>query len=101
MDYLQPNVRDIGGFTQAAKAAAIAQAFNVPLAMGGNYPHMNMHLHGGVQNGVRVEFHLQGWKCVEQLFDNAPGPVNGTLTLPTTPGLGFTPKAGILDLVVE
>jgi len=101
VDYLQPNVRDIGGFTQAAKAAAMAQAFNVPLAMGGNYPHMNMHLHGGVQNGGRVEFHWQGWKCVEQLFDNAPGPVNGRLTLPTAPGLGFTPKAGILDLAVE
>lgn len=101
VDYLQPNVRDIGGFTQAVKAAAMAQAFNVPLAMGGNYPHMNMHLHGGVPNGGRVEFHWQGWKCVEQLFDNAPGPVNGMLTLPTAPGLGFTPKDGILDLAVD
>lgn len=101
VDYLQPNVRDIGGFTQAVKAAAMAQAFNVPLAMGGNYPHMNMHLHGGVPNGGRVEFHWQGWKCVEQLFDNAPGPVNGMLTLPTAPGLGFTPKAGILELAVD
>jgi L-alanine-DL-glutamate epimerase-like enolase superfamily enzyme len=101
VDYLQPNVRDIGGFTQAAKAAAIAQAFNVPLAMGGNYPHMNMHLHGGVPNGGRVEFHWQGWKCVEQLFDGAPGPVKGMLTLPMAPGLGFTPKNGILGLAVE
>lgn len=101
VDYLQPNVRDIGGFTQGLKAAGIAQAFNIPLAMGGNYPHMNMHLHGGVPNGGRVEFHWQGWKCVEALFDNAPGPVQGTLTLPTAPGLGFTPKAGILDLAVD
>ncbi len=101
VDYLQPNVRDIGGYTQALKAAGIAQAFNVPLAMGGNYPHMNMHLHGGVPNGGRVEFHWQGWKCVEALFDNAPGPVNGTLTLPEAPGLGFTPKSGILDLATD
>ena len=43
VDYLQPNVRDIGGYTQGLKAAGIAQAFNVPLAMGGNYPHLNMH----------------------------------------------------------
>jgi L-alanine-DL-glutamate epimerase-like enolase superfamily enzyme len=69
--------------------------------MGGNYPHLNMHLHGGVPNGGRVEFHWQGWKCVEALFDNAPGPVNGHVTLPTGPGLGFTPKAGILDLAVD
>jgi len=101
VDYLQPNVRDIGGYTQGLKAAGIAQAFNVPLAMGGNYPHMNMHLHGGVPNGGRVEFHWQGWKCVDALFDNVPGPVRGTLTLPETPGLGFTPKAGILDLATD
>jgi L-alanine-DL-glutamate epimerase-like enolase superfamily enzyme len=101
VDYLQPNVRDIGGYTQGLKAAGIAQAFNVPLAMGGNYPHLNMHLHAGVPNGGRVEFHWQGWKCVETLFDNAPGPVKGTVTLPERPGLGFTPKAGILDLVTD
>ena len=101
VDYLQPNVRDIGGYTQGLKAAALAQAFNVPLAMGGNYPHLNMHLHAGVPNGGRVEFHWQGWKCIESTFDNAPGPVNGTVTLPTAPGLGFTPKSGILDLKVD
>ena len=101
VDYLQPNVRDIGGYTQGIKAAAVAQAFNVPLAMGGNYPHINMHLHAGVPNGGRIEFHWQGWKCIEATFDNAPGPVNGTVTLPTAPGLGFTPKAGILDLKVD
>jgi L-alanine-DL-glutamate epimerase-like enolase superfamily enzyme len=101
VDFLQPNVRDIGGYTQGLKAAALAQAFNVPLAMGGNYPHLNMHLHAGVPNGGRIEFHWQGWKCIESTFDNAPGPVNGTVTLPTAPGLGFTPKSGILDLKVD
>jgi hypothetical protein len=34
--------------TQGLEAAALAQAFNIPLAMGGDYPHMNMHLHGDV-----------------------------------------------------
>ena len=101
VDYLQPNVRDIGGYTQGLKAAAVAQAFNVPLAMGGNYPHLNMHLHAGVPNGGRIEFHWQGWKCIDATFDNAPGPVNGTVTLPAAPGLGFTPKSGILDLAVD
>lgn len=101
VDYLQPNVRDIGGYTQGLKAAALAQAFNIPLAMGGNYPHINMHLHGGVPNGGRVEFHWQGWKCVEALFDGAPAPLRGTVRLPVAPGLGFTPKPGILDLAVD
>jgi hypothetical protein len=38
---------------------------------------------------------------VDATFDNAPGPTNGTVTLPTAPGLGFTPKSGILELAVE
>lgn len=101
VDYLQPNVRDIGGYTQGIKAAAIAQAFNVPIVMGGNWPHLNMHLQAAVPNGGRVEYHWQGWKIVESLFDGAPPPVNGYVTLPETPGLGFTPKAGILDLAVD
>ena len=101
VDYLQPNVRDIGGYTQGLKAAGMAQAFNVPLSMGGNYPHLNMHLHGGVPNGGRLEFHLHGWRLIETAFDGAPKPVNGRLTLPEAPGLGFTPKAGLLDLAVD
>ncbi len=62
---------------------------------------MNMHLQAAVPNGGRVEFHWQGWKCVTALFDNAPDPVNGWLTLPQGPGLGYTPKSGILDLAVK
>jgi L-alanine-DL-glutamate epimerase-like enolase superfamily enzyme len=30
-----------------------------------------------------------------------PKPVKGWVTLPEAPGLGFTPKAGILDLAVK
>ena len=101
VDYLQPNVRDIGGYTQGIKAAGMAQAFNVPLGQGGNYPHLNMHLHAAVPNGGRLEFHLQGWRCYEAVYDGTPSPVNGRVTLPTAPGLGFTPKSGILDLAVD
>lgn len=102
VDYLQPNVRDIGGFTQGVKAAALAKAFNVPLAQGGNYPHQQMHLLGGVAQDGLVEFHIQGWPCVARLFDGAEGPApDGTITLPERPGLGYTPKLGILDLAVN
>ena len=101
IDIAQPNVRDIGGFTGALHAAGLAQAFNIQLEMGGNYPHLNMHLHAGVPNGGRVEFHLGGWRIGEALFDGTPSPVKGMVTLPTAPGLGFTPKAGLLDLAVK
>jgi L-alanine-DL-glutamate epimerase-like enolase superfamily enzyme len=101
IDIAQPNVRDIGGFTGALYAAGLAQAFNIQLEMGGNYPHLNMHLHAGVANGGRVEFHLGGWRIGEALFDGTPKPVKGWVTLPAAPGLGFTPKSGILDLAVK
>ncbi|HKA42166.1 MAG TPA: mandelate racemase/muconate lactonizing enzyme family protein [Burkholderiales bacterium] len=101
IDIAQPNVRDIGGFTGALHAAGVAQAFNIQLEMGGNFPHLNMHLHAGVPNGGRIEFHLGGWKIGEALFDGVPAPVKGWVTLPDAPGLGFTPKAGILDLAVK
>jgi len=101
IDIAQPNVRDIGGFTGGLRAAGLAQAFNIQLEMGGNYPHLNMHLHAGVPNGGRVEFHLGGWRIGEALFDGVPPPVKGWVTLPQAPGLGFTPKSGILDLAVK
>jgi L-alanine-DL-glutamate epimerase-like enolase superfamily enzyme len=100
IDIAQPNVRDIGGFTGGSRAAALAQAFNIQLEMGGNYPHLNMHLHAGVPNGGRVEFHLGGWRIGEALFDGAPAPAQGWIALPDTPGLGLTPKPGILDLAI-
>jgi L-alanine-DL-glutamate epimerase-like enolase superfamily enzyme len=101
IDIAQPNVRDIGGFTGGLYAAGLAQAFNIQLEMGGNYPHLNMHLHAGVPNGGRVEFHLGGWRIGEALFDGMPKPVKGWVTLTDAPGLGFTPKSGILDLAVK
>ena len=55
----------------------------------------------GVANGGRVEMHLGGWRLGEALFDGTPSPVKGWLTLPQAPGLGFTPKSGILDLAVK
>lgn len=102
VDYAQPNVRDIGGYTGGVRAAAIAQAFGVPLAQGGNWPHINMHLHAAVPNGGRVEFHWQGWKIIDTYCDGAPQPVKGWVTLPEQPGLGFTPKDGLVrDYAVD
>ncbi len=96
VDFIQPNVREIGGYTGGLRAAALAQAFNIPMQMGGNWPHMNMHLHAGVPNGGMVEFHLRGWRVVETCSDGTVSPVNGWVTLPETPGLGYTPKEGIV-----
>lgn len=97
VDYLQPNVRDIGGYTGGLKAAGMAQAFNVEIQMGGNWPHINMHLHAGVPNGGRVEFHWQGWQIGKMVFEGAIEPVNGYITMPEIPGVGLTPHDGVIE----
>ena len=92
VDVLQPNVAIGGGFTQCVKIAGMASAFNVPIANGGAWPFHNMHLHAGVANGGLVEYHLPAVNLCAQIFDGLPTPKDGWLTLPTTPGLGFSPN---------
>jgi L-alanine-DL-glutamate epimerase-like enolase superfamily enzyme len=82
-----------GGFTQVARIAGMAAAFNVPIANGGAWTHHNMHLHAGLANGGLVEYHYVALLVCEQLFDGLARAQGGALALPESPGLGFTPKA--------
>ena len=92
VDIVQPNVCSVGGYTEAVKVAALAQAFNLPIANGGGWPHHNMHLHAAMANGWRVEFHLDMWKVGEAIYKDPPAPDHGWVTLPETPGLGLEPR---------
>ncbi len=87
----------VGGYTEAAKVAAMAQAFNKPIANGGAWPFHNMHLQAGMANGWRVEFHYVLWMLYKSVYDEVPEPVKGWVTVPETPGLGFEPKPGIIN----
>ncbi len=92
VDIVQPNVVYVGGYTEALKVAHMAQAFNLPVANGGGWPHMNMHLIAGVANGWRVEFHVPMWRAGEVIFKDPPHPQKGSVTLPDRPGLGLEPN---------
>ena len=92
VDILQPNVVYCGGFTEGMRIAALAQAFNLPIANGGGWPHHNMHLQAAVANGWRVEYHYVMWKCADLIFDGTVDPQRGWVTLPEEPGLGLEPK---------
>jgi L-alanine-DL-glutamate epimerase-like enolase superfamily enzyme len=92
VDVLQPNVAISGGYSQVLKIAGMAQAFNVPIDNGGAWPFHNMHLHAGVANGGLVEYHYVAVLVLQAIYDNLPEPVDGWLTLPDTPGLGFAPN---------
>jgi L-alanine-DL-glutamate epimerase-like enolase superfamily enzyme len=89
VDILQPNVCFCGGYTEARKAAHLAQIYNMPIANGGGWPLFNMHTFAGLMNGWIVEWHLGMVQVGEMLFVDSPQPVNGMLTIPDAPGLGL------------
>jgi L-alanine-DL-glutamate epimerase-like enolase superfamily enzyme len=91
VDYLQPNVVSGAGFTQCVRIAGLAAAFNVPLANGGAWQYHNMHLQAGLANGGLVEMHYLADELYKRIYRGLPVPVDGWLTLPDAPGLGFEP----------
>jgi len=96
VDIAQPNVCSVGGYTEAVKVAALAQAFNLPIANGGGWPHHNAHLQAAMANGWRVEFHFEMWGVGDRIYKEPPAPVNGWVTLPEIPGLGLEPRPDAL-----
>lgn len=90
VDVLQPNVCFCGGYTEARKAAHLAQIYNLPVANGGGWPLFNMHTLAGLMNGWLVEWHLGMVQVGDLLFPDAPKPVDGMITIPDAPGLGLT-----------
>ena len=91
VDIVQPNVCYVGGYTEGLKVAHLAQAFNLPIANGGGWPHHNMHLQAAVSNGWRVEFHYLMWQVGETIYRDPPRPKRGWVTLKEEPGLGLEP----------
>jgi L-rhamnonate dehydratase len=91
VDYLQPNVVSGAGVTQCLRIAGLAAAFNVPLANGGAWQYHNMHLQAGLANGGLVEMHYLADELYKRIYRGLPVPVDGWLTLPDAPGLGFEP----------
>ncbi|MBT5838363.1 MAG: mandelate racemase/muconate lactonizing enzyme family protein [Rhodospirillaceae bacterium] len=96
VDVIQPNVVITGGYTQCAKIAGMASAFNVGIDNGGAWPFHNMHLHAGLANGGLVEMHYLAVECCKQVFAGLPEPKDGWLELPDTPGLGFEADEGAI-----
>jgi L-alanine-DL-glutamate epimerase-like enolase superfamily enzyme len=90
VDILQPNVTYCGGYTEARKAAHLAQIYNMPIANGGGWPLFNMHTMAGLMNGWLVEWHLGMVSVGESIFVDPPRPENGVISIPDAPGLGLT-----------
>jgi L-alanine-DL-glutamate epimerase-like enolase superfamily enzyme len=89
VDIVQPHVGSVGGFTMGMKIAAVAQAFNLPIANG---DYIDIHLLAAVPNGWRAEVRVPNWLAADVVFKDAPKPVNGWVTLSEKPGLGLEIK---------
>lgn len=97
IDISQPNVCYGGGYTETRKVASLAHSYNLRIANGAGWPHHNMHLHAGMPNGWRVEYHYVMWKLGEMIFDDPPAPQGGEVTVPDEPGLGLAVQRDVLD----
>ncbi|ESS07007.1 MAG: L-alanine-DL-glutamate epimerase related enzymes of enolase superfamily [uncultured archaeon A07HB70] len=96
VDLVNPNVVYGGGYTESRKIAHLAQAYNLDIANGGGWPHHNAHLHAGMENGWRVEFHYIMYRVGEKLFDDPPHIDGNQVELSEAPGLGFDPDPDAL-----
>lgn len=96
VDYVQPNVMISGGYTQAAKIAGLAQAYNVPILNGGGGSYHNLHLHAGVMNGTRLEWHVTMMEMLGLLYGKTAAPLATELVVPDVPGIGLTADPAFL-----
>jgi len=101
IDYAQPNVAITGGFTQCVKIAGLAASFNVSIANGGAWSYHNMHLQAGVANGTLVEHHYLAVELYKLLYHGLQMPVEGFVTLPEKPGLGFEPNRNAIREIAK
>jgi L-alanine-DL-glutamate epimerase-like enolase superfamily enzyme len=97
LDVLQPSCIHIGGFTEQRKVAHLAQAFNMKVANGGGWPHLNIHGFAGVMNGWILEWHLGMIGIAQAIFTGTTSPKDGVLAVPEAPGLGYGINRDVLN----
>jgi L-rhamnonate dehydratase len=96
VDVVQPNVVVAGGFTQCARIAGLAAAFNAPIASGGGAPFHNMHLQAGVPNGLGIEYQTGAVGAATALYEGLPEIAGPSFMVPDKPGLGFQARRDAL-----
>jgi L-alanine-DL-glutamate epimerase-like enolase superfamily enzyme len=96
VDIVQPDVQNCAGFTEGVKIGHLAQAFNIPFTTHA-LPLVNMHLIGGLSNGLTIEWHHTVWNDNKNVYKNNPQPTNGWVTLPDKPGIGLTINEKSMD----
>ena len=89
LDLLGQNVIDQGGYTQGVKAAALAEARQMPMVTGGAWHLQNAHLIAAVTNGWMTEYHLLAAALGDAIFIDPVQPSGGRMRMSQRPGLGL------------
>lgn len=84
VDILMIDLLRVGGITEWLKAAALAEAYQVPV-VSHLVPEVHVHIFAAIPNGLTVEY--MPWSF--GLFKNPPRLVDGELEVPSGPGLGL------------
>jgi L-talarate/galactarate dehydratase len=84
VDVVMIDLLRVGGIANWMKVAGMAQAFNLPV-VSHLLPEIHVHLVAAAPNGLTVEY--MPWSL--KLFEEAPIPEKGELTVPSKPGLGL------------
>lgn len=77
------DLQSVGGVTEWMKVAAMAQAWNIPVASH-IFPNISVHLTAAIPNCLCLEY-MPWWN---KIFANPLEPKNGYLHVPESPGLG-------------
>jgi len=90
-DVLQPDIYWAGGISEMMKIIAIASAYDLVVIPHGHSTPASAHLIAAwPQTTCPLLEYLVKWNEIHQFFLKTPlQPVNGVVTLPTTPGIGM------------
>ncbi|MFC1989984.1 mandelate racemase/muconate lactonizing enzyme family protein [Chloroflexota bacterium] len=83
-DILIVDLQRVGGITEWMKVAAIAEAWNLPVASH-VFHDISMHLVAAVPNGLIVEY-MPWWDVI---YQTPPKVKDGYMEIPSAPGLGL------------
>jgi L-alanine-DL-glutamate epimerase-like enolase superfamily enzyme len=108
VDVINPDVSKLAGLTEAKKVAALAEVFDTPISVHNARPTLltaaHLHFVASSRMAHRLQEHpsrtrLRGlWDFFEDRFTVKP---DGTIDVPTTPGLGLTPDARAIRAAAE
>ena len=103
VDVLQPDIYWAGGISEMLKICALASAYDLPVIPHGHSVPATIHLIASqpVTTCPLLEY-LDKWNTIHQYFlKHRIEPVDGKVTLPTTPGIGMELDEARVQEMVE